>query len=320
MDMQEILKQLRALSEGDAECNKSDAGKYCPVHGMEECSMTEDENRGVDDLPDDSEEEEARDHEYYKAIKSGGEIPEEVVEPDRFIHYYEQKYGINNTDAEDDLDLKEQATVNISFDGPEAEAWITRLSELAGQPIPEPHEPTLAAEIGVPMEADMPCEQCGHPMSQCTCVQDDTQCPECGSAECECANEPGTVSFGPNGIEMEEEHDFGHVDHSDTGEPVDVDTYMYKAPNGEQRIVKGMMGDNSLIKEDANKLYAKLKGDYRAYIAEAELAASNAAGAQSPLTATNRDDFEKDPFADDEAITDGSHSPLSTIKRQKVLK
>ena len=67
-------------------------------------------------------------------------------------------------------------------------------------------------------------------------------------------------------------------------------------------------------------MYAKLKGDYRAYIAEAELAASNAAGAQSPLTATDRDDFEKDPFANEKPVTDGSRSPLSTIKRQSVEK
>jgi hypothetical protein len=81
-----------------------------------------------------------------------------------------------------------------------------------------------------------------------------------------------------------------------------------------------MMGDNSLIKEDANRLYKKLRSDYFRYIAEAELASSNVSGAESPLTANNRDEFEKDPFGNEEPVIDGSHSPLSTIKRQKVLK
>jgi len=342
MDMQEILKQLRALAESDAECNKTEAGKYCPVHGMEECSMTEGED--ADDVDDNwsgvadsgtDEELKRQDDEYYQAIKSGGEIPDVVVEPDRFVRYYEQKYGVKEAEVEeeenveedaveetvdDDLDLKEDASVSISINGPEADAWIHRLSELAGQqmsPVP------LAAKIGVPMEGGAPCEHCGQPMTQCICAHDDEgHCPECGAAdgECDCDGAANTVSFGPDGIEMEEEHDFGHTDHPDAGEPVDVDTYMYKAPVGKQRIVKGMMGDNSLIKEDANRLFAKLKGDYRAYIAEAELAASNASGAQSPLTATDRDDFEKDPFAGEEPVNDGSRSPLSTIKRQDVAK
>ena len=340
--MQEILKQLRALAESDAECNMSESGEYCPVHGMDECSMTEGEDdveghedntdgidqnwSGVTDSGDDADIKRL-DDEYYKAIKSGGEIPDAVVEPDRFVRYYEQKYGVHEATVEektvDDLDLKEDASVNININGPEADAWIHRLAELAGQQIPPSNSAPLSAVIGVPMEAGAPCEHCGAPVGQCICPNDDEDhCPECGAeaGHCDCNGAANTVSFGPDGIEMEEDHDFGHTDHPDSGEPVDVDTYMYKAPNGQQRITKGMMGDNSLIKEDANKLFAKLKGDYRAYIAEAELAASNASGAQSPLTATERDDFEKDPFAGDKPVSDGSRSPLSTIKRQSVAK
>ena len=106
----------------------------------------------------------------------------------------------------------------------------------------------------------------------------------------------------------------------DAGEPVDPKIYMYNAPAGPQRITKGMMGDNSLLKENAARLHKKLRSDYFRYIAEAELASSNESGAESPLTANNRDEFEKDPFANDEPVSDGSHSPLSTIKRQRVLK
>ncbi len=352
MDMQEILKQFRTLSESDDECNMSEAGKYCPVHGMEECSMMQEDDavggddRGVEDDLSDTDDEEAikrQDDEYYQAVKRG-DIPEEVVEPDRFLRYYEQKYGSNtpiksdmpnNTDIgnegaddTDSEDLKEG--VNISLDGQDAEAFISRLTQLAGNSVPSPILGPGPVTGVVPGQSSLPpqsvennvtCRTCGQSMAQCQCGNNENDCcPQCGAhmGECKCDN---TVNFGPDGIMDENiDNDFGHTDHPDVGEPVDPNTYMYKAPNGPQRIVKGMLGDNSLIKENASKLFVKLKNDYRAYIAEADLAASNVPGAQSPLTATKRDAFEKDPFAGSNAVVDGSHSPLSTIKRQDVLK
>ena len=73
-------------------------------------------------------------------------------------------------------------------------------------------------------------------------------------------------------MDMAEEidNDFGHTDHPDAGEPVNPNTYLYRAPNGPQRVTKARGGDNALIdkehiKEDATKLFSKLKKDYRAY-------------------------------------------------------
>ncbi len=182
--------------------------------------------------------------------------------------------------------------MHITVDGAEAQDMINRLMALAG------HEgmPTVDAH------GDM-CDDCGCTSEKCTC------------------NSMTPASFGPDGISMEEniDHDYGHTAHSDMGEPVDPDTYMYKAPVGNQRMVKGIMGDNPLIKEDADALSAKLKKDYKRYVAEAELARSNA-GDLSPLSNDNREKFDIDPFAGESPVTDGSRSPLSTIKRQKINK
>ncbi len=188
--------------------------------------------------------------------------------------------------------------IHIEVDGAEAAMFINRMAELAGS----------AAHVGSDVHADM-CHGCGSEMDQCTC---DDVCVDCGCADCEC----DTTNVMP----MENaDHDYGHAQHTTDGEPIDPETASWHgryAP-GTQSYVKG--GDNPLIKEDADLLFSKLTKDYKAYIAEAELARSNA-GENSPLTANNRDEFDKDPFAGEDPVIDGTHSPLSTVKRQHVAK
>lgn len=216
-----------------------------------------------------------------------------------------QKYGVMDGAADATVD----EDMHITVDGAEAQDLINRLMSLAGQdggmPATDDHSDVSAMSAMPAMDdhSDM-CDGCGSPGGNCTCDHNMTP-----------------VSFGPDGISMEEniDHDYGHTAHSDMGEPVDPDTYMYKAPVGNQRMVKGIMGDNPLIKENANALGAKLKKDYKRYVAEAELARSNA-GDLSPLSKDNREKFDLDPFAGDKPVTDGSHSPLSTVKRQAVNK
>lgn len=203
-------------------------------------------------------------------------------------------------DKEDKVD----ESIHIEVDGHEAELFINRMAELAGSP----------AHVGPDVHADV-CPGCGCEMDQCTC--DDECCDDCGEYDCQCSDDDLHAE-----VPMENaDHDHGHHEVSSDGEPVDVDNLTWKGRSapGTQGFVKGGMGDNPLIKEDANALYKKLKGDYKAYVAEAELARSNT-GNDSPLTANNRDEFEKDPFAGDEPVTDGTHSPLSTVKRQDVAK
>lgn len=324
--MREILKQLQALSES-AECNMTESGEYCPVHGLEECSLMNEEDRSIDDdatQKDDPEEIKRLDTEYYNIIKNGGTVPDVVIEPDRFMRYYEEKYGNQNStslsgpDNTDDENLKED--VNISINGPEADEFIQRLSTLAGTNSSEHEMIVPPQEMMPPVNDDEHCEVCGEHLDHCDCAYNHEHCPECGAlpGHCDC-DQPAEIEMDSM-VDENVDHDFGHIDHPDAGEPVDPNTYMYNAPAGPQRITKGMMGDNALIKEHADKLFKKLRGDYRKYVAEADLAASNASGAQSPLTASNRDEFEKDPFDNEKPVSDGSHSPLSTIKRQKVLK
>lgn len=187
-----------------------------------------------------------------------------------------------------------EESMHITLDGPEADAMINRLMSLSGQLAPE--DAHYMADV---------CPTCGNAECDCSAGCD---CPE-GACTCDSSHEMPAMENA--------DYDHGHEVHDDEGEVVDQDMYMYKAPAGDQRFVK--MGDNPLIKEDADKLFSKLKGDYKAYIAEAELARSNT-GTDSPLTATDRDEFDKDPFAGDEPVTDGTRSPLSTIKRQSVAK
>lgn len=232
-----------------------------------------------------------------KAVKESREFSPELLA-------LMQKYGV----ADDATDASVDEDMHITVDGAEAQEMINRLMSLAGQdggmPAMDDHAavPAMSAMPAMDDHDDM-CDGCGHASGECTC---DHMTP---------------ASFGPDGLSMEEniDHDYGHTAHSDMGEPVDPDTYTYKAPVGTQRFVKGTMGDNPLIKENASALGAKLKKDYKRYVAEAELARSNA-GDLSPLSKDNREKFDIDPFVGEEPVTDGSRSPLSTVKRQKLNK
>lgn len=194
--------------------------------------------------------------------------------------------------------------VHVDIDGHEAEQFLTRLASLAGSISP-------GTEI---------CPGCGHPVDQCACEHVDTHdmrdhgqdtCMECGYPMEECCCETITNETA--------DYDHGHVEHSSAGEEVDPDEYMWKATSLPQRIVKGTLGDNPLIKEDVGSLFEKLSQDYEDFLMEADLEHSNV-GNESPLSATDRDTFDKDPLADEEPVTDGSRSPLSRIERQHVEK
>lgn len=112
------------------------------------------------------------------------------------------------------------------------------------------------------------------------------------------------------------DHDYGSDPKSEAGEPLDVQDYIWDGPHINQRF--GKIGDNTLMSERRESIYKALTEEYEGLLAEAELAPSDV-GSQSPLTATKRDAFDKDPFVGDKAVTDGSHSPLSTVKRQDVM-
>lgn len=358
MDMSKLLSQLRiinenpsiyaTMSEDDVDSADTDKDSTANTDDANTDDAPNDKNdRGVDDGVDsdtNKNDVKAQDDKYYNAIKSGGKIPEEVVEPDRFLRYYEKTYNV-------------QENINIQLDQGDAYKYINRMAELAGtsMPItaqiemkpeevvtqvdePTPNDNQAYTTIGMESEGsgdgeedemlhfDNHCPHCGAEKGMCLCPDDDDEGYE---------NQAGIDQLDHLALE-DINNDFGHVDHSDSGDEVDRNTYLWKAPNGAQRITRGPGGDNSLIpdaqeddslgisnpliKEHANALFVKFAKEYKSYIAEADLAASNVTGAESPFTATDRDNFDKDPFAGDTEVTDGSRSPLSTIKRQDVLK
>ena len=282
MDMSEMMSKLRALVvEADAEkCNMTAEGEECPVHGMDECDgYMAEAKKGK---KPDADGDGIPDWADKNPTKAGGDEDRKV--------------------SEDEEELDEH--INITVDGPEADELIHRIMALAGADAhPDAHYDADAGQ--------MACPSCGKVDCEC---DDDCGC-GCPDGECTCGTEHEMPAM------ENADHDYGHVAHSDKGDTVDPDRISWRARSapGTQGIVKGTMGDNPLIKEDSDALYAKLSKDYKTYVAEADLARSNT-GAESPLTATDRDEFDKDPFAGDEPVTDGSRSPLSTIKRQKVSK
>lgn len=238
--------------------------------------------------------------------------------------------------------------VNITITGPEADEFVSRLAALAGTSapsgmiapptpatavLPAPPSPMPASmpmpsgmSDNVPVAAEYSCDSCGSEDGTCDCqmgaVDEDhsgAMCESCGMPEsmCECGGMATTASgmiTGATAMEENADHDHGHTEFDDDGEEVDPDTYMYKAPTVPQRIVKGTQGDNPMVKEEAMEAYKKIVESYVAYIGESE----NDDGAASPLTASNRDEFDKDPDAGKEPDTTGEMSPMSKIVRQKV--
>lgn len=254
-DLAALMKKYGVMEE--AGCNMTAEGEECPVHGMSECSMMP-MAEAEDEKPD----------------KDGDNIPDWADKHPNKAGGDEDRKDESIAEAKDEEEDLEES-MNITLDGPEADAIIHRLLALAGQ--------TSGQE----------------------------ECPTCGSAQCGCSDDVVTMENADN--------DYGHTDATNEGEPVDPGSYMWDPDREKQRFVRSL-GDNALdtpLKEDTNALYAKLKKDYRTYVAEADLARSNT-GNESPLTATDRDEFDKDPFAGEEPDTTGQNSPLTTIKRQKV--
>ena len=115
------------------------------------------------------------------------------------------------------------------------------------------------------------------------------------------------------------EFDHGLTRQSATGTEVDADAYTWNADRLPQHF--GKNGDNTLndpINEAARSIYMNLSEAYRLFLAEESR--ENDDGVMSPLSEPDIEDFNKDPLAGEPIVDDGSHSPMSTIKRQPALK
>jgi len=211
--------------------------------------------------------------------------------------------------------------VNVNTIDPEEIARIVSLAGLPPQapPMVIPPTPEMPSTAALPTTGDMT------PSSDASMsTHDDGQsCSICGADDHTDDECPSSISVGHHDhdtqLELDEEiaeYDHGKTEFTDEGEEVDVGSYVWQGSKLPQRIVKGVQGDNPLISE----LHAHLMGEYSRYLAEAEDDRENDDGILSPLSDATKPEFDKDPFAGTEAITDGSRSPMSTIKRQHAFK
>jgi hypothetical protein len=101
---------------------------------------------------------------------------------------------------------------------------------------------------------------------------------------------------------------------------LDPNSYTYQGrANQPERIVGPRSGSNPLQNDLAESIHQRLKRAYESFENDSTGEFDNSSGLASPLTSNNRESFDRDPFRDqDDATTDGSESPLSTVKRQKV--
>ena len=273
----------------ESECNMTAEGEYCPVHGMEECwSASMEEDAPLGPIP-------------FTPIGATNNGPSEVG----YVYAYNESQkqlresmNIVMTQNIDDNGSHKSMTVTATDEDFETLERLLAMSGIGRSSAPAEvvvAEPKAGMPYGV--MAEPTCPHCGNPESACTCEE----------------------------VAMENaDHDYGHDEHPEAGEPLEVKDYVYQGRHINQRF--GKIGDNTLMAEQearADSLFNVLNEEYTSYLIEAE---SDAAGvttangnSQSPLTANSRDKFDKDPFSNEEPVTDGSRSPLSHIGRQDVM-
>jgi hypothetical protein len=133
--------------------------------------------------------------------------------------------------------------------------------------------------------------------------------PACGCGTCDTC----TAAV----MEQQAEHDYGK-DGDQDAVSFDIKDYNFKGrADLPERLTSARYGSNPIKSEMKEHIsYDAMRSAYEQFILESD----NEAGLMSPLTANHRDEFDKDPLAGEELHTDGSHSPMSTIKLQDLPK
>lgn len=140
----------------------------------------------------------------------------------------------------------------------------------------------------------------GTPTKDCGCAQD-----------CDCQQSSDFAL-----MEQQAEYDYGHEDATEEQVEFDIKDYNFKGrADLPERLSSARFGSNPLRSEmREGKSYEQLRNMYEQFLLESD----NDAGQLSPLTSDNRNEFLHDPLAGEDAVTDGSRSPLSRIERQKL--
>jgi len=214
-------------------------------------------------------------------------------------------------------------TTNIDVDSIDADE-VARIVQLAGlkggdvsasaTQISSPGSEMSSSVIPAEIPNEVPVTDAG---------MDEQTCSICGASDHDeygCPQSLAAEDIEDMSAELDEEmaeFDYGYRTVNDEGDEVDVDTYMYEPDRLPQHF--GKPGDNTLndpLNEKVDMIFRNLQEAYKAYISEAE----NEDGSMSPLSDPTKPEFDKDPFSGEKPIDDGSRSPMSTVKRQPVLK
>ena len=159
---------------------------------------------------------------------------------------------------------------------------VMRLLQLSGQAVTEPEPVNVPVDVPVHM-------------------------PDCDCNTCQASAM----------MEQQAEHDYGHDGEQDAVE-FDIKDYNFKGrADLPERLTSAKYGSNPIKSEMKEHIsYDAIRSAYEAFLSESE----NEAGLMSPLTANQRDEFDHDPLGDEDPVTDGTHSPMSTIKLQDLPK
>lgn len=158
-----------------------------------------------------------------------------------------------------------------------------------------------------------------------TQVDKDSNSHACGCGEtCSCGGNCGPSCACQTGhvadipvMEQQAEYDYGHRDSEHDQDTFDIKDYNWKGrADLPERLTNARYGSNAMVSDMRESIHQKLVTAYKEFLEEGEI--DTASGLASPLTSNSRNEFNKDPFAEEEPDTDGSESPLTHIKRQHI--
>lgn len=357
MDFHSIVGKLRAIEtlgmhnrsiEEDASCTMTAEGEACPVHGLEECPGYM--SAPLEEGPD-------RDGEYFSnadvmadtTSQSTAAIPDPIATPPGVEEDSKPKLSSEflsklsgdlselakmieaaQADADDRESMEEEAPLGpmpfaplgATNDGPDQQGFVVTggtnvnyfeseqaqlMEGLTINTTRDVRDGKVTKSINI-SATDEDAEQLASLLRHAGLGMEVHGMPHA-------AAEPAPRMVVSQTMENAD-HDVGHDLKSEVGEPLDVQEYIWDGPHINQRF--GKIGDNTLESQRKETIFKALTEEYDTFLSEAELPPASV-GSQSPLTATTRDTFDKDPFVSEPAVDDGSHSPLSTVKRQDVM-
>lgn len=115
-------------------------------------------------------------------------------------------------------------------------------------------------------------------------------------------------------MEQQAEYDYGHRDPTQEQDEFTITDYNFRGrADLPERLTSARFGSNPLLNDMKEAAFKQLLSKYEQFLNE-----SNDSGQHSPLTADNRPEFAHDPQHEETPVTDGSHSPLSTIVREDL--